>query len=139
VSTTNGATAVGRPGRTFPGGGEVVVLRRDAELRVLLIGASGVRHSWLVTSQTPLAEVQLAAPLGVARLLIVVRVYANGRDEFVGLVLGSEGITRSFSLSSADWAETSALSRFRLVGSSLYQLGSSPNGIFVDRYDLGSD
>jgi len=39
-------------------------------------------------------------------------------------------------VSSADWAEASPLSRFRLAGRRLYQLGSDPNGVFVDRYDL---
>jgi hypothetical protein len=42
----------------------------------------------------------------------------------------------SFSVASADWAETAPLSRFRLRGSGLYQLGSTPGGLFVDRFDL---
>ena len=40
------------------------------------------------------------------------------------------------SLDSADWAESAPLSRFRLLGSSLYQLGSTQEGLFVDRFDL---
>ena len=32
---------------------------------------------------------------------------------------------------------TAPLSRFRAVGGSLYQLGSAPDRLFVDRYDLG--
>jgi hypothetical protein len=40
------------------------------------------------------------------------------------------------SLDSVDWAETAPLSRFRLRGSSLYQLGSTSAGLFVDRFDL---
>jgi hypothetical protein len=51
-------------------------------------------------------------------------------------VLGDAGIVRRLSLASNDWAETAPLSRFRLVGTSLYQLGSTPQGLFVDRYDL---
>jgi hypothetical protein len=65
-----------------------------------------------------------------------VRVYTDDLSEFVGLVLGPKGIVHSFSLASADWAETAPLSRFRLVGSSLYQLGSTPAGLFVDRFRL---
>lgn len=52
------------------------------------------------------------------------------------LVLDEDGVRRSLSLDSADWAETSPLSRFRLVGSELFQLGSTPAGVFVDRFDL---
>jgi hypothetical protein len=36
----------------------------------------------------------------------------------------------------SEWAESAPLARFRLAGSSLYQLGSTPAGAFVDRYDL---
>ena len=57
-------------------------------------------------------------------------------DEFVALVLGDKGLVRQISLASADWAETAPLGRFRLVGRSLYQLGSTPTGAFVDRFDL---
>ncbi len=127
--------AVGQPGRTFPGGNEVVVLRRGSEIRVLSVNANGTRWAWRITSATPLAEVQLAQPMG-SGLLLVARVYTDSRDEFVALVLGSEGLIRTMSLSSADWAEAAPLSRFRLVGSSLYQLGSTPSGVFIDRYDL---
>ena len=126
---------VGRAGRTFPGGGEVVVLRWGAEIRVVANDANGLRRSWRVTSATPMAEVQLAEPMG-SRLVLVVRMYTDDRDEFVALVLGSEGLIQATSLNSADWAETAPLSRFRLEGSSLYQLGSTPGGAFVDRYDL---
>jgi hypothetical protein len=127
----------GRAGRQLTGGGEVVVLRRENEIRVAVLDARAVLRAWRITSETPLAEVQLADPLR-NRLVVVVRVYTDDRDEFVVLELGREGLRRSFSLDSADWAETSPLGRFRLVGSSLYQLGSTPAGIFVDRFDLGA-
>ena len=54
----------------------------------------------------------------------------------MALVLGPGGLVRSVSLDSADWAESAPLSRFRLLGSSLYQLGSTREGLFVDRFDL---
>jgi len=125
----------GRAGRPLRGGGEVIVLRHGNEIRLALVGADGVRRSWRVTSATALAEVQLAEPLG-RRLVVVVRVYTDTADEFVALVLDHEGVARSITLKSADWAETAPLSRFRLAGSSLYQLGSTPAGLFVDRFDL---
>ncbi len=42
----------------------------------------------------------------------------------------------SFSVAAADWAETAPLSRFRLAGSRVYRLGSTPSGVHVDRFDL---
>ena len=125
----------GRSGRPLRGGGEVIVLRRDNEIRVALAGPAGVRRSWRVASETALAEVQLAEPLG-KHLVLVVRVFTESEDEFVALVLGDEGLVRRLSLDSADWAETAPLGRFRLVGHFLYQLGSTPTGAFVDRFDL---
>ncbi len=124
----------GRPGHPVQGG-EVVLLRRGNEIRVALASGSRVIRAWRVASDTPLAEVQLAEPFG-DELVVVARVYSDDRNEFVVLVLGKKGLVRSFSLDPADWAETSPLARFRLVGRSLYQLGSSPDGVFVDRFDL---
>jgi hypothetical protein len=133
---TGAAQFVGaRPGRTLPGGDEVIVLRQGNELRVAIASGDLVRQSWQVTSETPIAEVQLAEPTN-SGLLLVIRVYTDTTDEFLALVLGPRGLHSSASLASADWAETAPLSRFRVSGSSLYQLGSSPAGLVVDRFDL---
>ena len=83
-----------------------------------------------------MSEVQLAEPIA-GRLVAVVRVYEERRAEFVTLVLGPRGVERQFSTDAADWAETAPLARFRLAGGSLYRLGSTPAGVFIDRYDLG--
>jgi hypothetical protein len=125
----------GNSGRPIPGGEEVVVLRTGNEVRAALVRSGGVLRSWRVESGTPIGEVQLAEPLG-ARLVLVFRVYTDSRDEFVALVLDKRGVVRRFSLEPADWAEAAPISRFRLSGSSLYQLGSTPSGMFVDRFDL---
>ena len=134
-STLSAQRRSGRSARSFPGGYEVVVLRSGNEIRAALVSPRGIRHTWRVTSATPLAEIQLAEPLG-ERLVLVTRVYTDDRDEFLALVLDQRGVRRRFSLDSADWAETAPLSRFRVVGSSLFQLGSTPAGLFVDRFDL---
>jgi hypothetical protein len=142
-SVTNGGNALtpeaqslsGRSGRPFGGDREVVVLRTGNEIRVALIGPGSRRRSWRVTSPTPLAEVQLAEPIA-DRVVVVARTYTDQASAFLVLVLGSKGIERQFSLDPADWAETAPLSRFRLRGSSLYRLGSTADGLFVDRFDL---
>jgi hypothetical protein len=125
----------GSSGRPLPDGREVVVLRRGDDIRVALVGDAGVLRAWRVTSATALAEVQLAQPFGLG-VVLVARVYTDQQDEFVVLVLDRRGVLRRFSVDSADWAETAPLTRFRLVRNSLYQLGSTPEGLFVDRFDL---
>ena len=62
--------------------------------------------------------------------------YDDDVDEFAVLVLDRKGLADRFTLDAADWAETAPLSRFRLVGTSLYRLGSTAAGAFVDRFDL---
>jgi hypothetical protein len=126
----------GRSGRPLADGSELVVLRVGTdEVRVARLVAGSVRQAWRVTSQTPLGEVQLAQPLG-NRLVLVFKTYTESRDEFEVLLLDGRGITRRFTVEAAGWAETAPLSRFRLAGSSLYQLGTTPTGAFVDRFDL---
>jgi hypothetical protein len=124
-----------RSGRPLRSGGEAIVLRTGNELRLAVASGDRVVRSWRLTSATPLGEVQLAEAFG-ARLVVVVRVYTESADEFRVVVLDRHGVAQQFAVASADWAETAPLSRFRLVGKSLYQLGSNAAGAFVDRYDL---
>jgi hypothetical protein len=125
----------GNSGRPMRGGGEVVVLRQDDEVRVAVVGNDHVQSAWRIASQTPLGEVQLAQPLG-KRLVLVVRVYSEPSAEFVVLILDRQGLARRFAVDTADWAETAPLGRFRLVNGSLYRLGSDATHAFVDRFDL---
>jgi hypothetical protein len=79
--------------------------------------------------------VQLAEPLG-QRVVLVVRTYTDDEAEFDVLVLGGRGLVQHFAVSAAEWAEAAPLGRFVLRGSSLYRLGSTARGPFVDRFDL---
>jgi hypothetical protein len=127
----------GEAGRPLADGSELVVLRTGVgELRLARVAGGSTRIAWRILSDTPLGEVQLAQPAG-NRLVVVVKAYTDAADEFVVLILDGRGLVRQFSLTSAEWAASAPLARFRLVGSSLYQLGSTPDGAFVDRYDLG--
>ncbi len=125
----------GRSGRPLHGGREVVVLRDGNELRIALTAGRNILRSWRLTSDTPLAEVQLAEPMG-QHFVVVVRLYEADVDEFGVLILDRDGLVSRSALDPADWAETAPLSRFRLVGRSLYRLGSTSAGVFVDRFDL---
>ncbi|MEP6893680.1 MAG: hypothetical protein ABI927_07860 [Gaiellaceae bacterium] len=127
--------AQGRAGRAVAGGRELVAQREGNEARVALVDSTGVVKSWRIRSATPLAEIQLAEPLGT-RVVVVLRAYTDANAAFDVLVLGNLGLVQHFAVVAADWAETAPLSRFRLVGSSLYHLGSTPTDMFVDRFDL---
>jgi len=98
-------------------------------------GSVGVSRCGGTTVETSLAGVRLSEPLG-SHLVLVTRVSSDDRDQFVVLVLDRSGVRRTYALESAAWAETAPLGRFRLVGSSLFQLGSTSAGAFVDRFDL---
>ena len=130
-----GQRARGRAGRPLADGDELVVQRAGNEVRIAQAGPRGVKRSWRIQSSTPLGEIQLANVLG-DKVVVVVRVYTDLRDEFLVLVLGEKGLVSRFAIDSAAWAETAPLARFRLRGTALYTLGSTSAGIFVDRYDL---
>jgi hypothetical protein len=114
---------------------DVVVLRTGDEARVALVGAAGVERAWRVRSSTPLGEIQLAEPYGDG-VVLVLRSYTDDRSEFTVARLGARGLAGTFAVASADWAETAPLSRFRLAGSSVYRLGSTPESVSIDRFDL---
>ena len=128
--------AGGRPGRPFANGRDVVVERVGAgELRLAELAGNEVRRSWRITSVTPLGEVQLVEPQG-DRLVVVVKTYTDDRSDYAVLVLERAGVAAEFAVEPLEWAESAPLARFRLAGSSLYHLGSTRTGLFVDRFDL---
>ena len=90
-------------------------------------------------SSTPVADIQHAQTLPNGRLLVVFSVYTDTDHEYEAVVVdpSSGSLVDQFSLPASEWAQSMPLSRFRLVGSSLYELGSTDQGAFVDRYDLG--
>jgi hypothetical protein len=134
ASTRTQATQ-GRAGRVFARGHSIVSQREGNEARVALLGSAGILKSWRITSATPLGEIQLAEPLG-ANVVVVLRTYTDTDAAFVVLILGNLGLVRQFTVDASEWAETAPLSKFRLTGSSLFHLGSTPAGMFVDRFDL---
>jgi hypothetical protein len=131
------SAAPGAPG----GAANVVVLSTGTEIRVGTYTPDASRYqvsTARITSTTPVADIQLAQTLPSGRLLVVFSVYTETQHEYQAVVVDSSGApVDEFSLPAAEWAQSMPLSRFRLVGSSLYELGSTDAGVFVDRYDLG--
>jgi hypothetical protein len=126
----------GRPGRAGAHGRELVVDRVGSdELWIAELAGNTVLRGWRITSATSLGEVQLAEPRGDG-IVVVLKAYTEERAEYVVLELSQSGATVRFSVKPFEWAESAPLARFRLVGSSLYQLGSTAAGAFVDRFDL---
>jgi hypothetical protein len=107
----------------------------DGELRLAELRGGAQIRSWLITSETPLGEVQLAESHGNG-IVVVTRVYTDGRDEFVVLRLGNRGLVQRFSVSSGSWTETAPLARFRFARGALYRLRTTQSGASVDRFDL---
>jgi hypothetical protein len=124
-----------RDAQHLPSGARVVVQRTGDELRLAVLSGAGISRSWRITSETSLGEVQVAEPLG-ARLVVVVRVYTDATDEFAVLLLDRDGLHSRTTITAAEWAEGAPFGRLRRVGSHLYRLGTSPTGVFVDRFDL---
>jgi hypothetical protein len=128
--------ARGQTGKPLASGRALIVERRgDTELRIAEAVGDAVVRSWRITGSTPLGEVQLAEPLG-NRVVVVTKTYSDSRAEYIALVLDRAGLAHRFSIAPHEWAESAPLARFRLAGSSLYQLGSTPSGTFIDRFDL---
>jgi hypothetical protein len=125
-----------RSGLRAGGGVEVVVHGSHGEAMFALVRDDRVLKSWRVSSASSLGEIQLAEPFGDG-LLVVLRVWTEAQAEFVALVLSRTGLAQSFSMAAGEWAESAPLSRFRLDGSTLYQLRSAPDGFEIVTFDLG--
>jgi hypothetical protein len=123
-------------GRPVAEGESVVVRASPSAARFARVKGDRVVRSWLVTSSQKLGEVQLAEPYGDG-LLVVIRVWSEKQAEFRVLRLTSNGLASNFAVQPAEWAETASLSRFRLRGSTLYQLRSGPSGVEIAAYEIG--
>ena len=69
--------------------------------------------------------------------LVVVRLWNENQAQFRVLRLAPDGLADSFAVDRAEWAETASLSRFRLHGSTLYQLRSDPSGVEIATFEIG--
>jgi hypothetical protein len=114
----------------------VVVHASPAAVRLALVLGDRVVRAWQLHSESSFGEVQLAEPYGDG-MVVVVRLWNEKHAEFRVLRLGPKGLVQSFDVEPAEWAESASLSRFRLHGSTLYQLRSDPSGIEIARFEIG--
>jgi hypothetical protein len=114
----------------------VVVHASPAEVKLALVRGARVVHAWLLRGESTFGEVQLVEPYRVG-LVVVVRLWNEKHAEFRVLRLAPEGLVQSFDVAPAEWAESASLSRFRLHGSTLYQLRSDPSGIEIATFEIG--
>jgi hypothetical protein len=105
-------------------------------VKLALVRGERVEHAWVLHGETSFGEVQLAEPYGNG-MLVVVRLWDEKHAEFRVLRLAPEGLVESFDVAPAEWAESASLSRFRLHGSTLYQLRSDPSGIEIAKFEIG--
>jgi hypothetical protein len=107
-----------------------------ADVKLALVRGDRVVRAWLLRGESSFGEVQLAEPYGDG-MVVVVRLWNEKHAEFRVLRLAPEGLVQSFDLAPAEWAESASLSRFRLHGSTLYQLRSDPSGIEIATFEIG--
>jgi|SRR5262245_15801596 len=124
------------PARRADGGFGVVVRASPAAVKLALVRGERVVSAWLLHSASSFGEVQLAEPYGDG-MLVVVRLWNEKHAEFRVLRLGPKRLIQRFDVTPAEWAESASLSRFRLQGSTLYQLRSDPSGIEIARFEIG--
>lgn len=128
--------ASARADRSVADGVGVVVHASPGAVKLALVRGDRVLHAWLLHSELSFGEVQLAEPYGEG-MVVVVRLWNEKHAEFRVLRLGSDRLLESFDVTPAEWAESASLSRFRLHGSTLYQLWSDPSGIEIARFEIG--
>lgn len=124
------------------GGRGVVVKVRPEEIRVALTNGRRILSGWTVMAPTVpgavnLGPVQLADPLRDG-VLVAFAAYTDTEDAFRVLRLAPDGVDDDFTVASGSYADTAAVSRFRLApDGDLYQLRSSERGAGVVAFNLG--
>lgn len=122
-------------GEPLADGRQVVVwARRD--VRVALLAGNGVvERSWRVVGAAAATGLELAEPVG-DKLVLVLDVSNGKQSGYEVVVLQGRHVVERFSVPRQVWTDPEPGGEFKLVGSSLYHMGSTKHGVFVDRYTL---
>jgi hypothetical protein len=102
---------------------------------VSMTTTSGKHLTWSVSSPDGIQAVD-AESFGGIELLLVLNVYTDTKNEYEVLILGPSGILTSFSVPWDRYTETNLDDDFRVDGSTLYHLGWTKSGVYVDYYSF---
>ena len=127
------------PGIPATAAGEQLVSKvTPTEARFALVSNGTVSRFWRVTSPDQFGELQLAQ-LDGNDLVVVFRQFDDTHAQFRVLRMTSNGsITRDLIIDTAEYAETSPVSKFRLNAGQLFMARSDTSGFSVARYSLGA-
>jgi hypothetical protein len=128
-----------RTGRPLGNGRELVVAGTADRVRVGFVSGGRVHRAIELTSATRLGSVQLAEPDGSGGIWIVVhaaRDGANPADRYQVIHVTRDRSLTSFTTPSGGYAESMALSRFRLgPDGAIYQMRTAADGVGIYRYE----
>jgi hypothetical protein len=130
-----------RTGRPLGNGRQLLVAGTDDRVRMAFVSGGRVHRAIELTSATRLGSVQLAEPDGSGGIWLVVhaaRDGANPVDRYQVVHVKSNRSVTSFTTPSGDYAESMALSRFRLgPDGAIYQMRTAADGVGIYRYEPG--
>jgi hypothetical protein len=125
----------------LPDGGELLKVIDARSLRLATVRGGVATGAVQLDSSVDLGEVALAEPDGRGGYVAVVRVWRDRpmpADQYQVMHVTAEGRVTAFCVRSHAYAQTAALSVFRLGRDGrLYQLTSGPAGMRVLRYRIG--
>jgi hypothetical protein len=126
-------------GRPLGSGRQLVAAATQDRVRVGIVGAGRVRRAIELTSSARLGSLQLAEPDGAGGIWIVLHVARDGAnlaDQYQIVHVTSDRRVRTFATPSGGYAESMALSRFRLgPDGAIYQMRTSAHGVGIFRYE----
>jgi hypothetical protein len=126
-------------GRPLGNGRQLVVAGTADRIRVGFVSGGRVHRAVELTSATRLGSVQLAEPDGSGGIWLVVhaaRDGANAVDRYQVVHVTRDRSLTSFTTPSGGYAESMALSRFRLgPDGAIYQMRTAADGVGIYRYE----
>jgi hypothetical protein len=128
-----------RTGRPLGHGRQLVVAGTADRVRVGFVSGGRVHRAIELSSATRLGSVQLAEPDGSGGVWVVVHAARDGADpadRYQVIHVTRDRSVTSFSTPSGGYAESMALSRFRLgPDGAIYQMRTAADGVGIYRYE----
>jgi hypothetical protein len=129
--------------RPLSGGSGLLRVGSENGVRLGRVLGPAVHDAVELRSTQSLGEVALAEPNGPHGYIMVVHVWRTAptpADQYQVLRIAYGRVVESFAVGDQRFAETAALSKFRLGRDGhLYQMTEGPDGMRIVRYDLGGE